>query len=634
MAFNVEYIYTIIDRFSAPLNKIARKTEAFRKKTDQAARGVRNLGKRASRAAEKFNTLAGAIAGYAIIAGFKKLIGQSVRVEDALADLVRVGNLTDAQLNRMETSMENLSEVLGKDKIGLLQQAFEGLKMGIPVDELEGFVELAARTAVAFDMIDSEAGRSLGSLRAKLGLNTSELNALMDSVNFVADNFAATGSKMVNIIERTSGSMASLNFPPEVIAGFAGFADQIETTQQLAASGLNQMFAKMKSNPKLVKEMMIDPIAALNKHFAKFAKMDPSVRYNAIEKQFGAEAGRFVEKFTNKMELFNKTMLAAGNDNATNSMLREMENRAARTSTLFGILGTVVTNTFEAIGDALKPATKALANVATKFTDWLKNFVKAHPAITQLVGGIALLVAVIALFSLAMAVLIPLVIALLTPVSLIVAGVMAAVGAFVYWIDSGNPLISMLGKMGDAVSSLFGDITELFGMGPQGGDFFDVMFWGLDKIGLALTAVLSPLVATMRLLAALFDIGAKLINLEGGAAVDAAVDAGKDIADIMGSGFDAVKSFWAGDDEPEKTEKGAAGGLKEVLQAGLNAPKPLTGFDEAAKNTATAKGMQKQAPVAVTSTVDVNLNAARGTNVGSANLLDNYLGNNLRMATQ
>ena len=254
MSNSIEYIYQVVDRFSGPLN-------AFERKVKKATRGVISMGERLQRTGDKMQNLAGAVGGAAVGAALTKFVKQSVAVEDALTDLVRVGDLTDSQLNAMESSMEALSEELGKDKVGLLQQAFEGLKMGIPLEELDDFVKLGARTAVAFDMADSEAGRALGSIRAKLGLSQTAISDLMDQVNFLADSFAANGPDMINIIERTSGTMGTMRFPPEVVSGLAAFANQVETTSELAASGLNMMFNKFKRSPKLIKELMADPVA-------------------------------------------------------------------------------------------------------------------------------------------------------------------------------------------------------------------------------------------------------------------------------------------------------------------------------------------------------------------------------------
>jgi TP901 family phage tail tape measure protein len=429
MAFNIEYVYTVLDRFSKPLQRLKKKLNesksisqklgaafalAGQKVANAAKKMVRNvksvsksfanLRRKMAQVKDQAGKLEGAIGSAAIFVGLRSTVVESMNVEDALQDLVRVGDLTANQLNTVENAMEDLSEELGKSKVGLLQQAFEGLKLGIPTEELTEFVKLAARTGIAFDMVDREAGRALGSLRDKLTLSTESLGHLMDSVNFVADNFSADGARMINIIERTSGTMKLLEFPPEVVAGLAGFADQIETTSELAASGLNQMFARMQKNPRMVKKLMQDPVGALIDHFEKFNKVDPALRFAVIEKRFGLEAARFVAKAITNVEKFEKTMRAAASQKALNSMLRELQNRSGRTSTLFKILGAVSTNILGDIGNAIKPVTVAIAKMAINFGKFIKKLIENNPTLVKWIAIIITAVTVIGSLAIALGV--------------------------------------------------------------------------------------------------------------------------------------------------------------------------------------------------------------------------------------
>ncbi len=559
MAFNIEYIYTVADRFSRPLKKFDKLVDRASRSTANASKRVRALGMRAEKAADKFNQLGGAIGSAAIIGGMAMAVKQSVAVEDALADLVRVGDLTETQLSAMDMAMESLSQEIGKSKIGLLQQGFEGLKMGIPIDELEHFVRLAARTGIAFDIGDQAAGSALGSIRAKLGMTTDTLGDLMDSVNFVADNFAANGERMVNIIARTSGSMKTLQFPPQVVAGLAGFADQIEVTSELAASGLRQMFAKMQQNPKLVKKLMSDPVAALREQFQKFAKIDPAKRFSAIEKRFGLEAARFMSKATSSIELFDETMKAAASERAFGSMMREMANRAERTSTLFSIMGAVFGNTMEAVGEALKPAVKAMTNFAIKASDAFKVFAQNNPTLIQFAGIFATIVAIagvagIALMGFSIA------IGLLTgPIFLIAAGIGLAVAALVRWVDTNNPLIISLGKIYNSLAAALTPLGELFGLVGGGVSFLDSMIAAIDGIGMVIAIVLTPIEMMARSLQGLIETVIALKNLDFGGAMDAISSTFSDQGSILSSKASDISSFAAG---------GKAGNNSDVNMSG------------------------------------------------------------------
>lgn len=502
------------------------------------------MGHRAQKASDKFNNLGGAIGSAAIIGGMAMAVKQSVAVEDALADLVRVGDLTEAQLASMDGAMESLSQTLGKSKIGLLEQAFEGLKLGIPFEELENFVKLAARTSIAFDMGEQETGAALGSIRAKLGLNTDALGNLMDSINFVSDNSAALGKKMVNIIERTSGVMGTLQFPPEVIAGVAAFADQLESTPQLAASGLNQMFAKMQKSSKFTKNLMDDPVKAIRHVLQQFSDIDPAKRFAAIEKLFGLESARFMMKAVNRLELFDETMETAARNEALGSMMRELENRGRRTSTLLKIMGVVGVNTLAVIGDALKPAVKAMARFTILVGDAVKTFAKKRPAMVQFAAIFATIVAIASVAGLVLGGLAIAIGLISGPVILVSAGIGLLIGAMVRWVDTNNPVIKTLGKIVDNLKKAFAPLAKFFGITGEGTLGIELLVKAIDALGVAFSVSLTPLEVLTRAIQGLFEIYQAIINLDFGAMTDAYSSMAKDIGNIvLGKGADITSLF-------------------------------------------------------------------------------------------
>lgn len=544
MANTVEYIYQIQDQFSRQLKK-------FNDLTQKATQKVSRMGDRMQATGDKMQNMSNAIGGAVALEGMRRMLDRSVQVEDALADLVRVGGLTSTELGKMETSMEALSEELGKDKIGLLQQGFEGLKMGIPLQELDNFVKLSARTAVAFDIVDQEAGRSLGSLRAKLGLTTDDLGNLMDSVNFVADNFAADGSRMVNIIERTSGVMKTLQMPTEVIAGLAGFADQVETSQELAASGLNQMFAIMQKNPKLVKQLMSDPVAALKGEFERFQKIDPARRFAVMQKQYGTEAARFMGKAVANVDLFTSTLNKAASQDAFGSMMREMSNRADRTSTFISILWQVTKNTFEAIGDILKPTLRVVTQYAIQFGKMFKAFVNANPVLVKIVAGLGAFVAAIALVSLPLGIFISTLGAVLSPAVAAVAAFTALAAGFAYVYTQSAPLQEFMAGLWGNIKELGSAFGELFVALGGGQDAFSDMSGVIEYLGMSFELALTPLKIMIQLITTAVGLVADLINLDLGSALSRISGATTDIGGTIGGAFNTVSDFFSGETQAE-----------------------------------------------------------------------------------
>lgn len=562
--FNASYIYQLKDRFSGPLKRVRSSVEKFKRSIKSAKQRVERFGSRMDALAGKVDSLSTAIGGAAILASFRRFIAGSIAVEDALADVARVSDLSGDTLRALEKQMTALSEEMGKSKVGLLTQAFEGLKLGIPSAEIEKFVRLTARTAVAFDVVDSVAGQVLGSLRAKLDLSTDALGSLLDSVNFVADNFAADGGRMIEIVERTSGTMKGLQFPPEVIAGLAGFADQISVTEELAASGLNQIFARMRKNPKLTKQLMTDPVAALRAQFEKFAKADPARRFALIERQFGLEAARFMASAVENIKLFDATMGAAGNQSAVGSMLREMNNRAGRTSTTVARAGVTFSNLFETIGDALEPITIALAHFARRVGQVVRAFAESNPAIIRFVSVAASLfavlsagAAVVGVVAAAVAGLTAVLGAALAPVLAVIAAISLAVVAFMHWKETGHPVVRMLEDMGAMVVDVLRPFGELLGL--QFDSFGEGLAFAFDLIGTAVRVTLTPLKVFLRTLTTISGTASELFAGNFGAAFDRLATGGSAILSDMTLGA-------LGTDPAETVARQRAGNGQEPVQ--------------------------------------------------------------------
>lgn len=395
MANNVTYIIELKDRFARIADKTASRFDKLRVRAVKAAAGVGRFASNMRRAASESSKMRGeaaaALGVLAVSMGIvaKKLVDKSIEMEDAIADVARVTSGTDKQFKDFEGTLESMSEKLGKSKLGLAQMAFEGGKLGTTLKDMEPFLMMVSKTAIAFDMADEEAGRAIGSIQAKMGLMNDETQKLLDSMNFLADTTTANGARMVDILERTSGTMSLLKVPPEAVASLVAIADQLEVSGELAASGLNMFFGRMERFPGMVTKLMNDPLGATREVLQKISAMGPEVQANFIRKAFGDESGRFVKKMVANIELFDKSVENAFSLEAVGSMNRELENQLARSSKTIQVFSETTKNTMQSIGDALKPMFAGVAKLLTPVIDGIGNFVKQNPKIAQLAATFA-----------------------------------------------------------------------------------------------------------------------------------------------------------------------------------------------------------------------------------------------------
>ena len=448
---------------------------------------------------QAFGAAASGLAGIGAARGITDILKKTAAVENAMIDMGRATNLPGEELKKFEERFMSLSEQIGISTDKLAIMAFEGSKTGIDNADLEKYVKLTANAAVSFEILESEAGRALGSIKAKMGLNIDQLTKMMDVTNAVADATSADGERMINILERLSGQFKTLHLSPEVAAGFAGVADQLETSPELAASGMNMMLNKMMKSSALATKMLKAPEDTLRAVMKKFAAMPEAKRIAEINKAFGTEAGRFVIKLAGNMQLFEETMAKAKSKGAMGSMEREMQSKLKSLTMLWNNMRNAVTNVMVAIGEGLAPDIKKFGEYLREVTPKIRDFVREHPDIVKFAAGIALAVAAIALA-------VPIAWALGAAfgfigaaIGLISAPLVIAVGLIAgfasrwdEWVKNGHPVPKLISSIADRLGRLKDRFVEIIGS-ERAGKIVELMGKAFDALGYALVIPLKLL---------------------------------------------------------------------------------------------------------------------------------------------
>jgi len=465
-----------------------------------AAPGGRNGAAAAGSRFSRFGAAASGLTGVGAGMGIASVLKQTAAVENAMIDMGRATNLPAAELKKFEERFMTLSEQIGISTDKLAIMAYEGSKTGIDTADLEKYVKITANAAVSFEILEAEAGRALGSIKAKMGLNIDQLKDMMDRVNFVADATSADGERMINIIERLSGTFKTLKVDPSVAAGLAAVADQLEFSPELAASGMQMVISKMMQAPKLAEEMIKAPEKTIRDVFMRLGKLPEAQRIAAATKMFGAEAARFAVKMSSSMELFDDTMKKAADAQAINSMEREMASKLKSLTVLWKNMTNAVTNVMVAIGEGLAPDIKRFGEYLREITPKIREFVREHPGVVKFAAGITLAVAAITLA-------VPIVWALGSAFAFVAAGVglisapllvaAALIAGFAMrwddWVESGHPVPILVSSIADSIGRLVGRFTDIVNNSPLASKAMELVGKAFDALGYALVIPLKLL---------------------------------------------------------------------------------------------------------------------------------------------
>lgn len=459
MSFQIAYTYEIIDKFSAPLRRIEKAAKQVDKRLGKTTAQTRNLMKASAQFGnvtknqrndinrytkalgnasleakglatnlkgipKKFPKAPGGGGGSAAPTGlpnaleqaknkaaglrgqlmdtaataalFALPIRQAIRFESSMASVTKVlGDIPTDKLAQLEDTIKTLAVSTGLGAGGIADIVAAGGRLGIDLKDLPNFADTVSKASVAFDMLPEAAGDALASISNKMKIPIQDISNVADAINHLSDTTAAKAPNMIEILGRTAGTMALLKMPPEVAAGFASFADQVEVSAQLGASGLNMMINRMQKVPSLQKKLLENPKQAIIDTLASLKKMDKASQFNVINKIFGDEAGRFVQKAVGNFDLLESTLgKVSDKTKFAGSMTREFEVRMQTTQggldRMSSSIGVAAVN----IGAGLLPALNQIADILVTVSSGIASFAQEFPMLTTfVVGTLASLVA-------------------------------------------------------------------------------------------------------------------------------------------------------------------------------------------------------------------------------------------------
>lgn len=436
MGFSTSYTYNIKDRYSSKLAKIRKVTDAFKRTVSKAAsktriftKSMKGMYKATKKAGRGIKKVTGKLSGMQNLIGSAAVgmatlfpIKAAIDFESVMADVEKViKGITPKQFNKLKKEIKLASREAGALPVDVAKIAVAGGKMNIPINKLKGFIDLTSMAAKAFDVLDGDIAMDMARIANRIKLPISKINEMMDAINFLADNTAASAGGMIEVIGRVSTTMSGIKMPPELISGWAAFAEQVEVTPRLAASGLKMMIEKMRLMPRLAKKMAMDPHKTIVDELKRISKIPALKRPKYLTKIFGVEPSRFIAASIDKMELLEKTIGKVSKKHKfLGSMMRELEIKKKTAAFKLKQLRAAYIGLAIDIGTTLLPVIKEIAPVFGKIATAISKFVKKNPELTKFIVLSGLAFAAVAPLALAIG-------ALFNPVTLIV-GAMALLG--------------------------------------------------------------------------------------------------------------------------------------------------------------------------------------------------------------
>lgn len=348
--------------------------------------------------------------------GLKHTIGAAMSFESAFADVRKVVDATDEQLENMARSIRKLSTVVPATANDLAALYAAGAESGIATNEINQFAEMASRVGVAFDISMGEAGEALAKLKTQLGLSLTETGDLADAMNHLSNNMASKASDIQAFMLRV-GALAEMGgFAKEEIAALGSAMIAAGAQPEVAATAMQNVvkamtrgkFAKAGQKaaakalgldlPAIAKQMQKDAPGAVKKVLTAISKAPKDQHIALLSEFFGDEAKAFAPLVGN-IELLEQALAAvADKSKYAGSAFKEYVERAKTTGNVLQLLQNKLAEVGRSIGDSWLPTVKEVAlgigdildtlgSRATIF-DQLKTAIKGFTNGLGLNGGI------------------------------------------------------------------------------------------------------------------------------------------------------------------------------------------------------------------------------------------------------
>ncbi len=325
-----------------------------------------------------------ALALGAQLAVFGLAAKQAIEFEDALVDLRRAANLTQAEAKDMGREFKDLSEELGMSAVSIAKLATEAAKTGVAKQDLLEFARIAATAGMNFDMIPEEAGEALGKLKNIFGLAIGDMEAFVAMINDLADNAAATERDIIEALKLGGGDARLFGLDPKQAAALAtGFlnvgasAEQAGTAMRTLLGRLRDAVTKggaagqalrgvVGDTRVFAKTLAVDANGAMMTFLSGLSKLSGEARSQALKDLFmeGLDTSN-IAKLTNDFERFSEVMARAGkSDDELVQSLRELTARKlGSTQSELNLMAAAWRNAGQAVGELFLPAIR-LATVA------------------------------------------------------------------------------------------------------------------------------------------------------------------------------------------------------------------------------------------------------------------------------
>ncbi|HJA75417.1 MAG TPA: phage tail tape measure protein [Candidatus Desulfovibrio gallistercoris] len=346
----------------------------------------------------------------------------AISAEDTFADLRKVMDAPESVMQQVFADAQAMSNRTGKsfEDVVTIMTAAAQAGLGTTREQLLGVADQAVKMSIAWGVSAEQAGKSLATWQAAMGMTAGESQHTADVINALSNAMNAEAGEIDQIFTRMGPLMQGSGFAAQDVAALAtafkaaGAEVEVSGTAMknfvkvMAAgeAGLTDermaIYRYLQIDPnKLQKELQTDAKGAVMRVLEALQRVRPEERNSIMSRLFGEESVAAITPLMTQIDTLRKAFQIANSD-VSGSVDQEYANRMKTTATAISQLSQGVRNLGVTVGSALLPVVGAAARFLSGVVGVASDLARRFPALTATVAGVAAGIGVLAVGSLAL----------------------------------------------------------------------------------------------------------------------------------------------------------------------------------------------------------------------------------------
>lgn len=378
--------------------ELARASDLHRKKINELEKSLQEVKPTLAEVANGLQGVATKSAGLALVAR------EAMKFEDAMAGVKKVVDGTPEQMGALTDKIKELAGQLGIVPAQLAEISAQGGQLGIPIEKIGQFTEMAAKMSVAFGMTAEEAGNAAATIANVFQLPIERVEELGDAINVLGNNTAARERDISAAMARIGGNAKQFGLAAEEAAALTAAFIALGKPPEVASTAINALLSKLQtaeaqgktfqegleaigvSANQLAADIQANPQQALTGFLQKLEQLDKQSRAIVLTQMFGTEYSDDVALLVGSLGEYEKALgLVADKGKVVGAMHAEVEAALNTADAKINQAKASFSAAAATIGEALLPAISATAEGAASVADAVGYVAKEFPMLTQLV---------------------------------------------------------------------------------------------------------------------------------------------------------------------------------------------------------------------------------------------------------